>query len=82
LAEILGVVTEDVSKRRNGLRSFLSVDLSKAYDKVKRHKMFEVLKIKAQTNVEKTVVQLLERLYHDQKMYVRDHVFPVNVGVA
>jgi hypothetical protein len=63
LAEILGVVTEDVNKRRAGIRSFLSVDLSKAYDRVIRGRMFEVLRAKAKTPVEKKVVMLLERMY-------------------
>lgn len=34
LAEIIGIVTEDVGKRKIGMRTILSVDLSKAYDRV------------------------------------------------
>jgi len=64
LAEILGVVTEDVRKR-NGMRSFLSVDLSRANDKVKREKLFKVLKSRAKTDVEKTAVALIQNMYRD-----------------
>lgn len=47
MAEVLGVVTEDVGKRKAGIRTILSVDLSKAYDKVKRDMLFNVLQDKA-----------------------------------
>lgn len=47
LAEVIGVVTEDVGKRKASMRTILSVDLSKAYDKVRRDLLFQVLQRKA-----------------------------------
>ena len=63
MAEILGVVTEDVGKRKLAIRTFLSVDLSKAYDKVRRDKLFEVLRFRARTEIEKMALLLIENMY-------------------
>ena len=65
MAEVLGVVTEDVGRRKAGMRTILSVDLSKAYDKVRRDMLFHILQNKAQTEVEKFAVYLLEQMYKD-----------------
>jgi Reverse transcriptase (RNA-dependent DNA polymerase) len=82
LAEIIGIVTEDVGKRKLGMRTILSVDLSKAYDKVRRNLLFEVLESRVKNPAELQMVALIDQMYHDQKMFVGDHNFDVNMGVA
>jgi hypothetical protein len=52
-------------KRKQGIRSLLSIDLSQVYDKVWRHKLFAILKERAKTDVDRTAVSLIEKLYVD-----------------
>lgn len=82
LAEIIGIVSEDVGKRKLGMRTLLSVDLSKAYDKVRRNLLFEVLDKRAKEPAEKMMVKLIDEMYLGQKMFVGEHMFEVNMGVA
>ena len=82
LVEVLEVRAEDIGRRKSGMRTLLGIDLSKAYDKVKRDKLFEVLISRAHKDAEKMTTLLIERMYTGQKMFIGEKSFDVNIGVA
>ena len=80
LAEVLDLIHHRKQKRSKQ-NSYLAIDLTKAYDKVDRSKLFEILDERASTGAEKHIVQLLRNLYCGQEVFVGEESFRPNIGV-
>ena len=69
-----------INKKEEGYPLFL--DLEKAYDRINRTKLLQILEARSDTEGERKICELIRELIYDQTLIIGDQKVHTQVGIA